>query len=314
MLKTIEPIIKKAEGSCEALHCEELALFESRYCWAHIPEEEKKAYRKKIESKVQKKESFKGAVLYKADLSRADLSGANLSEAVLCEANLSGAELSGTNLYKAYLYKANLSRAKLSRANLSVAELSGANLCEANLSEANLSEADLSRANLTWANLYKANLYKANLSGAYLSGANLSEANLSEANLYEANLYKANLSGACLSGANLSGAELSRVNLSRAHLEDAIFPMGFQVVAGSSEKNDPTEGPLSTEIAHFNEKKEEFLKVHEGEYVAIKGKEVICFKKSEGDVIKEVYVKRGEKGPVLIRRVTREEPIHFIRI
>lgn len=239
MLKIIEPIIKKAEGSCEALHCEELALFESRYCWAHIPEEEKEAYRKKIESKVQKKESFKGAVLYKANLSRAKLSRANLSEAVLCEANLSGAELSG------------------------------ANLCEANLSEANLSEADLSRANLTWANLYKA---------------------------------------------NLSGAELPRVNLSRAHLEGAIFPRGFQVVAGSSEKNDPTEGPLSTEIAYFNEKKEEFLKVHEGEYVAIKGKEVICFKKSEGDVIKEVYVKRGEKGPVLIRRVTREEPIHFIRI
>src|SRR5258708_2106431 len=88
----------------------------------------------------------------------------------------------------AYLYKANLSAAELDSANLSGAELSsanlaGANLFKANLSGASLTEANLSRATLNHANLSGVPLYEGRLSDALLDYANLSAATLFTANL-----------------------------------------------------------------------------------------------------------------------------------
>lgn len=79
---------------------------------------------------------------------------------------------------------------------------------------------------------------------------------------------------------------------------------------------------LEAEMDYFEKHMEELLKLYEGKYVAIKGKEVICVKDSADDIIKEVYtngamikgrfIKGSEIGAVLIQKVTKEPSEEFI--
>lgn len=71
---------------------------------------------------------------------------------------------------------------------------------------------------------------------------------------------------------------------------------------------------LEEETKYFESIKEELLKESPGKYVAIKGKEIIYVGSSKGDVIEEVFVKRGERGAVLIMEIAKEQKVHRIRI
>jgi len=128
---------KKLPDHCIARGCQEKSIFESRFCWEHLPKEERKEYILKIEKDAK--------------------AGKDLSDANFRLVDFSGAKI---------LFDVNLSGAKLSRANLSEANLSGTNLIGANLSYTNLTGADLSKANLSYANLSEANLSEANVSHA----------------------------------------------------------------------------------------------------------------------------------------------------
>lgn len=115
--------------------------------------------REDVVSKLEKKESLKGANLkglnlselnlIMVDFSDANLVGANLKNANLRGANLAGANLSGANLSDANLKDCNLEKAKLNRTNLSKAILIGSKMVEVEMNEADLAGADLTDVNLT---------------------------------------------------------------------------------------------------------------------------------------------------------------------
>ena len=128
---------KVPPGLCLSEGCQEESIFEGRFCWEHLPKEQRKKYILKIERDAK--------------------AGKDLSDANFRLVDFSGAKS---------LFNVNLSGAKLSSANLSEANLSGINLIGTNLSHTNLSGADLSKANLSYANLSEANLSDANVSHA----------------------------------------------------------------------------------------------------------------------------------------------------
>jgi hypothetical protein len=128
---------KKPPDLCTAEGCQEKSIFESRFCWEHLPKEERKEYILKVEKYAKAGKDLSDANFRLVDFSGAkNFFGVNLSGAKLSRANLFGANLSGTNLIGANLSYTNLIGADLSHANLSESDLSHANLSEANVSHA----------------------------------------------------------------------------------------------------------------------------------------------------------------------------------
>jgi hypothetical protein len=146
--------------------CSERALSLTEFCWRHIEDEE--AYRQKLCTHIEQKNSIKGFYLRRlvfpdaqwqnidaqeVDLAGADLSGADLAAADLRKANFTGADLSGANLASADLEEAHFLKCDLSNARLWHAFMSGINLAEANLERADLLKAVLTNAKLWHVNL-----------------------------------------------------------------------------------------------------------------------------------------------------------------
>lgn len=70
---------------------------------------------------------------------------------------------------------------------------------------------------------------------------------------------------------------------------------------------------LEEEIKYFEEHLEELLKEYNGKYIAIKNQEVIAVGNSYGEVSEKVRKSNYRKERcVLIRKVTKERPIHFV--
>ena len=128
---------KRSPDPCIAGGCREKSIFECRFCWEHLPKEERKEYILQIE-----KYAKVGKDLSDSNFRLVDFSGAK----IFFDVNLSGAKLSNANLSEANLSSTNLIGANLSHTNLIGADLSKANLSKANLSEAKLSEANVSHA------------------------------------------------------------------------------------------------------------------------------------------------------------------------
>ncbi len=151
---------------CNFAGCRDEVIFDAQTCWHHL--DNKKDYRRKIETLLNKKTSFKSANLSKVnlsgfDLTNIDLSGANLSRADLSDsnlfnANLESGELLGVNFAGADLTGANLKKSDLTRASLRGARLWHTNLAGANLIEADLDYCDLWNADLSCARLWRTNI------------------------------------------------------------------------------------------------------------------------------------------------------------
>jgi len=146
---------------CTRENCGEAAVFNSEFCWRHLPDRE--AYREKLSKLIKENPSLKGANFARADLSNLDFSNTDLSRADMTRANLASC-----NFFNACLKDA---------------ELLGADLSGADLTSANLESADLTRSYLRSARLWHANL----------QGANLIEANLNQCDLWNARLFNVRL-------------------------------------------------------------------------------------------------------------------------
>ena len=200
------------EKQCAFDGCTKEALFREEYCWEHLPEDEKKVFKRKIEAE---KKNLEGANLRGADLSGANLTDAKLSKADLCEVNLSGAEMwPGVDLSGANLWGADLSSAKLQGADLSAANLSAATLPGAELPVCNLSDANLTGANLTGCDL----------SRAVLSGASFYAGNLADSTLCWIEDFK----GANFVLSRMKNADLSGSALLRRYIEDQNYLAEFR--------------------------------------------------------------------------------------
>jgi uncharacterized protein YjbI with pentapeptide repeats len=90
---------------------------------------------------------FKGAQLYRGNLSRSSLNEADFTGAKLASADLSGSKLWAANFTGAYLIGTDLSGS----------QLNDVQLISANLKDADLSGTDMKRTNLTGANVRGAN-------------------------------------------------------------------------------------------------------------------------------------------------------------
>lgn len=250
---------------CKHKGCKEDALYESEFCWGHLPN--KHRYKKFIQEKKPTLHITKiGRAIIsshlseinhmfpyitEANLEKADLSGVNLKRANLVRSNLRDACLNGTNLNRAVLLEANLERAGLSGANLQEAELSKARLQTANLTRANLERTNLLKANLNGAILEETKLTRGSLKGATLTGANLKRANLEQANLVKASLREADLTKANLTKADLRNADLQKANLTDADFRGAI--LDFTDISGADISGADFRGASLKEIkfSHF---------------------------------------------------------------
>jgi uncharacterized protein YjbI with pentapeptide repeats len=220
------PIDCKHEG------CGELALSLSKYCWDHMPDEEKAKYKQKIEDWHKKGNSLKGFNLQNAKIPKIHLENADLSEANFFRSKLPDSFLSNANLENANLEEANLSGSDLSGANLSEALLGDAHLVKSVLIKANLSKSDSRRANISDADLRNSNITNtclnySNLSGSDFRGANLTKSFIQYANLSFAKFGKANLINTDLRNSKLIKADLVGANLSNAKLNEADFSESF---------------------------------------------------------------------------------------
>jgi len=134
-----------SEIPCAEPDCGSPALTTCRFCWKHLPEDQKTGFKDKIEKLAEER---------KGDLQKFILRGANLKGAdFFISVNLQGADISGAKLQKAYLVNAKLQSAWLTGAKLQKANLSYAKLQCANLTGAKLQGADLTHANFQDANL-----------------------------------------------------------------------------------------------------------------------------------------------------------------
>ncbi|TKJ43327.1 hypothetical protein CEE36_04655 [candidate division TA06 bacterium B3_TA06] len=157
--KDSKPPDPKVWKGCKAEGCTKYAPFLEEYCWKHLSDDKKTAYKRKIELWAKTEQHLERANLQEVNLEGADLSRSLLDKAVLRNANLKGAYLRDARLYGALLFGCSLEGAHLERAFMWKADLKDTNLDKAIFSGANLGQAYLSGAiwrdayDLTWANI-----------------------------------------------------------------------------------------------------------------------------------------------------------------
>lgn len=73
-----------------------------------------------------------------------------------------------------------------------------------------------------------------------------------------------------------------------------------------------TDKILAEEIALYESKKEELLENYEGQYIAIKGKEIIGIFGTENQAMREAYKKHGYVS-LLVRKISKSEPTVYTK-
>lgn len=130
--------------------------------------------------------SFKGQLLWSANLQNADLSRAMLQDVDFQNADLTNANLVGADLRGATLWMTNLSNVKLIYCNFEAADLMSANLQSSNLTVANLNYASLATADLKNAILHKAKMNHTDLRKAILCGVDFTDAKFQDVDITDA--------------------------------------------------------------------------------------------------------------------------------
>lgn len=73
------------------------------------------------------------------------------------------------------------------------------------------------------------------------------------------------------------------------------------------------DNPLATELSIFESNKSRWLEEHEGEYVLIKGEEVVGFFEGEFDAARIGFERFGDNVPILVRQITSFDPVLHIK-
>lgn len=73
-----------------------------------------------------------------------------------------------------------------------------------------------------------------------------------------------------------------------------------------------TKKTLAKEIALYESKKEELLKDYEGQYIAIKGSDIIGIFDTEKKAMREAYKKHGYVS-LLVRKISEKEPTVYLK-
>lgn len=73
------------------------------------------------------------------------------------------------------------------------------------------------------------------------------------------------------------------------------------------------DNPLVTELSVYESNKSQWLEKHEGQYVLIKGEEVVGFFDGEFDAARIGFDRFGYDTPILVRQITSFEPVLHIK-
>jgi len=203
--------------ACGYEDCTSAALSFSRFCWAHLPDQE--AYLEEIRRRAESLHGFAGLNLESVKVKevagpRTNFAGANLKGADLAGGDFTNADFSGAEMEGARLRDATLAHACFRDADLSFANLRGADLSHADLRYATFAHGDLSGTKLT----------RARFEETDMTGTTLSEADLRGASFRRVTFVRADFTRATFAGTRIENCDFAAADLRRADLYGAIFP------------------------------------------------------------------------------------------